>query len=91
MSISGMRPRAADHSFPRRISGVLIGAAASASAARRRREAPSGGPEEGDPAELKKTVAKYVNEFLAPVREHFEKDEKARKLKEQVESFKVTR
>ena len=41
--------------------------------------------------DLKKTVAKYVNEFLQPVREHFEKDEKARKLKEQVEAFKVTR
>jgi tyrosyl-tRNA synthetase len=43
------------------------------------------------PSDLKKTVAKYVNEFLQPVRDHFEKDEKARKLKEQVESFKVTR
>jgi len=43
------------------------------------------------PGDLKKTVAKYVNEFLQPVREHFEKDEKARKLKEEVDSFKVTR
>ena len=43
------------------------------------------------PGDLKKTVAKYVNEFLQPVRDHFEKDEKARKLKEQVDSFKVTR
>ena len=29
--------------------------------------------------------------YSEPVRDHFEKDEKARALKEQVESFKVTR
>jgi tyrosyl-tRNA synthetase len=43
------------------------------------------------PADLKKTAAKYLNEILQPVREHFEKDESARRLKEQVESFQVTR
>jgi tyrosyl-tRNA synthetase len=43
------------------------------------------------PMDLKSTCAKYINELVAPVREHFEKDQKAKKLKEQVESFKVTR
>lgn len=43
------------------------------------------------PADLKKTTARYVNELLQPVRDHFEKDPNARALKEQVESFKVTR
>lgn len=43
------------------------------------------------PMDAKKAVAKHVNELLEPVRQHFERDEKARKLKEQVESFKVTR
>jgi tyrosyl-tRNA synthetase len=43
------------------------------------------------PMDLKKTVGAHVNRLLDPVREHFEKDEKARALKEQVESFKVTR
>jgi len=43
------------------------------------------------PADLKKTAARYLNEILQPVRDHFEKDEKAKALKAQVESFKVTR
>jgi tyrosyl-tRNA synthetase len=43
------------------------------------------------PLDLKTTCAKYINELLEPVREHFEKDSKARKLLEQVESFKVTK
>ena len=43
------------------------------------------------PMDLKKTAALYVNRLLDPVREHFEKGEKARALKEQVESFQVTR
>ena len=43
------------------------------------------------PMDLKKTCGLYVNRMLQPVREHFEKDEKARGLKEQVESYKVTR
>lgn len=43
------------------------------------------------PMDLKKAAARYVNEVLTPVREHFEKDEKARKLKEQVDAWQVTR
>ncbi|MBT5740168.1 tyrosine--tRNA ligase [Candidatus Woesearchaeota archaeon] len=43
------------------------------------------------PADLKTATAKYINELLEPVREYFKKNSKARKLKEQVESFKVTR
>lgn len=43
------------------------------------------------PMDAKKATATYVNKLLDPVREHFEKDEKARALKEQVDSFTVTR
>ena len=43
------------------------------------------------PMDLKKTCGVHVNRMLQPVREHFEKDAKARALKEQVDSFKVTR
>ncbi len=43
------------------------------------------------PADLKLTVADYLNELLRPVREHFEKNAKARKLLEEVKSFEVTR
>ncbi len=43
------------------------------------------------PADLKKAVAFYVNELVAPVRKHFEENKEARKLKELVESFAVTR
>jgi len=43
------------------------------------------------PLDLKNALAKYINEFLQPVREHFEKNTEARKLKEEVEGFKVTR
>lgn len=43
------------------------------------------------PMDLKNTVAKYINELLVPVRQHFEKDKKAKKLYEQVKSFQVTR
>jgi len=43
------------------------------------------------PLDLKKATAKYINEFLEPVREHFRKDKKAKELLEKVESFKVTR
>lgn len=43
------------------------------------------------PMDLKSTCAKYVNELIAPVRLHFETDLRAKELKEQVESFKVTR
>ena len=43
------------------------------------------------PMDLKQSTAFYINELIKPVREHFENDHKAKKLKEQVESFKVTR
>jgi len=43
------------------------------------------------PLDLKKATSYYINEMIKPVREHFEKDPKAKKLKKQVESFKVTR
>jgi len=43
------------------------------------------------PMDLKSAVAKYVNEMLEPIRQHFEKDREARRLKELVESYTVTR
>jgi len=43
------------------------------------------------PADLKKAAANYINELVAPVRKHFEENKEARKLKEMVESFAVTR
>ncbi len=43
------------------------------------------------PLDLKKTVAFYINELIDPVRKHFEKNKAAKKLKEQVESYEVTR
>lgn len=43
------------------------------------------------PADLKNGVASAINELVAPVRKHFETNAKARKLKEAVEGFKVTR
>jgi tyrosyl-tRNA synthetase len=43
------------------------------------------------PADLKSMAAKYVNQLVEPVRKHFEKDKKARDLKEKVESFTITR
>lgn len=43
------------------------------------------------PADLKPAVAKYINYLLDPVRDYFAKNEEARKLKEEVESFQVTR
>ncbi|MBN2368847.1 tyrosine--tRNA ligase [Candidatus Woesearchaeota archaeon] len=43
------------------------------------------------PLDLKKTVAFYINELLIPVRKHFEKDKEAKRLKELVESYEVTR
>lgn len=43
------------------------------------------------PADLKSTTAKYINQLLIPVREHFEKNSKAKKLMEQVKGFQVTR
>ncbi|MCK5233359.1 MAG: tyrosine--tRNA ligase [Candidatus Aenigmarchaeota archaeon] len=43
------------------------------------------------PMDLKSSVAKAINEMIKPVREHFVKNAKARKLKELVDGFKVTR
>jgi tyrosyl-tRNA synthetase len=43
------------------------------------------------PLDLKKATAFYINELIKPVRDHFEKNTNAKKLKEQVESFEVTR
>ena len=39
------------------------------------------------PMDLKSACSKYINELLEPVRMHFEKDKKAKKLLEQVNSF----
>jgi len=43
------------------------------------------------PADLKSTAAKYVDQLLAPIRDHFEKNKKAKALLKKVESFEVTR
>ncbi|MBU1621951.1 MAG: tyrosine--tRNA ligase [Nanoarchaeota archaeon] len=43
------------------------------------------------PADLKNMVANYLNQILIPIREYFEKNKKAKKLKELVESYQVTR
>ncbi len=43
------------------------------------------------PMDLKNTVAKLLNEFLIPVRTHFETNEEAKKLLEKVKSYQVTR
>lgn len=43
------------------------------------------------PQDLKKAVAKKIDELLEPVRQHFATDPKAKKLLEQVKSFEVTR
>ncbi len=43
------------------------------------------------PMDLKASVTKAINEMIKPVREHFLKNAKAKKLKELVDGFKVTR
>ncbi len=43
------------------------------------------------PQDLKKAVAKLINELIEPARQHFAKDGKAKKLLEEVKSFEVTR
>lgn len=43
------------------------------------------------PLDLKNTVAKYINELLEPVREHFKKNKKAAELLKKVKSYEVTR
>lgn len=41
--------------------------------------------------DLKSAIAIYINELIKPVRNHFEKNVKARELKKQVDSFQITR
>ncbi len=43
------------------------------------------------PLDLKEAAAKSINGLLVPVRQHFEKNKAAKKLKELVESYQVTR
>ena len=43
------------------------------------------------PADLKMATAKYIDGFLVPVREHFEKNKKAKALLEKVENYQTTR
>ena len=43
------------------------------------------------PMDLKQSTAYYLNELVAPVRKHFERNKKARELLEKVSSFEVTR
>ncbi len=43
------------------------------------------------PMDLKQSVAENINQLIEPVRKHFEKNSKAKKLLEQVKSFKVVR
>jgi len=43
------------------------------------------------PADLKTAVSFYLNELVKPVRNHFEKDQKAKKLFETISGFEVTR
>lgn len=43
------------------------------------------------PLDLKNSLSEYINEMLIPVRKHFENNEKAKKLKQLVDSFEVTR
>lgn len=43
------------------------------------------------PLDLKEAAAQAICEILKPVREHFEKDRKARELYETVKSFEITR
>ncbi|MBU0666637.1 MAG: tyrosine--tRNA ligase [Nanoarchaeota archaeon] len=43
------------------------------------------------PMDLKNATANQINKLVAPVRKHFETNTKARKLKEEVENYQVTR
>lgn len=43
------------------------------------------------PLDLKDNLSKYLNDAIDPVRKYFENNPEARKLKEEVESFEVTR
>ena len=43
------------------------------------------------PVDLKNAAAEYIDKLIKPVREHFEKDKKARELYEIVKQQKITR
>lgn len=43
------------------------------------------------PMDLKASVSEKINELIKPVREHFEKNSKAKQLFEKVKSFEITR
>ncbi|MDW8013620.1 MAG: tyrosine--tRNA ligase [Archaeoglobaceae archaeon] len=43
------------------------------------------------PLDLKESLANYLEKLIRPIREHFEKDRRARELYEKVRSFEVTR
>ena len=43
------------------------------------------------PMDLKQSTAVYIDRMIRPVRDHFEKNKKAKELLEQVKSFEVTR
>lgn len=43
------------------------------------------------PADLKSATAGYINEMIKPIRKHFEKNAKAKRLLGKVKSFEVTR
>eukprot|EP00698_Gefionella_okellyi_P006510 TRINITY_DN15849_c0_g1_i1.p1 TRINITY_DN15849_c0_g1~~TRINITY_DN15849_c0_g1_i1.p1 ORF type:complete len:389 (-),score=84.56 TRINITY_DN15849_c0_g1_i1:6-1148(-) len=53
--------------------------------------APEDAPEAVWPNELKDALKKYINEAIAPVREHFKTNKEAAALKKQVNSFKITK
>ncbi len=43
------------------------------------------------PLDLKNNLVTYLDEIIEPVREYFRQNDKARKLKEEVETFEITR
>jgi len=43
------------------------------------------------PLDLKNAVAEHIDKLIQPVREHFEKNQKAKELLEEVKSFKISR
>ena len=43
------------------------------------------------PIDVKNTTFQYINELLSPVRKHFEKNQKARELYENIKKFEITR
>ena len=43
------------------------------------------------PLDLKKATSEYLNKLIEPVREKLEKSKTAQKLREETQTFKVTR